>query len=163
HDAFHHGRGRGLRHLGRTDGGRDRLRPHPAVAARAAAAARRDRGPAPRRLKFPVAPVPAGGELRAAASGTDMSANQDTTALRAATSGPAMCANPAPPACPARALAPVRPAERLFALDVVRGFAVLGILAVNAMTFAQAFSVVMNPTLQPGGLEADGILAWQAM
>lgn len=74
-----------------------------------------------------------------------MSANQDTTAG------------------PAEALAPVRPAERLFALDVVRGFAVLGILAVNAMTFAQPFSVVMNPTLQPGGLEADGILAWQAM
>lgn len=64
---------------------------------------------------------------------------------------------------PAQALAPVRPSERLFSLDVVRGFAVLGILAVNAMTFAHPYVVSMNPTLQAGGLEGDGMAAWQAM
>lgn len=64
---------------------------------------------------------------------------------------------------PAAAFAPVRPSERLFCLDAVRGFAVLGILAVNAMTFAFPYVVPMNPTLQPGGLEADGVLAWQVM
>lgn len=64
---------------------------------------------------------------------------------------------------PTAAFAPVRPSERLFSLDVVRGFAVLGILAVNAMTFAFPYTVAMNPTLQPGGLEGDGVLAWQVM
>ncbi len=68
-----------------------------------------------------------------------------------------------PIAGPATALAPVRAADRLFSLDVVRGLAVLGILAVNAMTFAHPFQVVSNPTLQPGGFEADAITGWQVM
>ncbi|MEH6664612.1 MAG: DUF418 domain-containing protein [Brevundimonas sp.] len=58
---------------------------------------------------------------------------------------------------------PVRPSDRLFSLDVVRGFAVLGILAVNAMTFAQPWEVSMNPTLQPGGFEGEAVTAWHAM
>ena len=59
--------------------------------------------------------------------------------------------------------APVRRADRLFSLDVVRGFAVLGILAVNAMTFAQPWEVSMNPTLQPTGFEGEAATAWHAM
>ncbi|MFN4295926.1 MAG: DUF418 domain-containing protein [Brevundimonas sp.] len=58
---------------------------------------------------------------------------------------------------------PVRAADRLFSLDVVRGFAVLGILAVNAITFAMPEPVMMNPSLQPGGLEGEAAAAWQAM
>lgn len=59
--------------------------------------------------------------------------------------------------------APVRAADRLFSLDVVRGFAVLGILAVNAITFAMPEPVMMNPSLQPGGLEGEAAHAWQVM
>ena len=59
--------------------------------------------------------------------------------------------------------APVRRADRLFSLDVVRGFAVLGILAVNAITFGMPEPVMMNPSLQPGGLEGEAAAAWQAM
>lgn len=59
--------------------------------------------------------------------------------------------------------APVRASDRLFSLDVVRGFAVLGILAVNAITFAMPEPVMMNPSLQPGGLEGEAARAWQAM
>ena len=59
--------------------------------------------------------------------------------------------------------APVRRADRLFSLDVVRGFAVLGILAVNAITFGMPEPVMMNPSLQPGGLEGEAAAAWQVM
>lgn len=59
--------------------------------------------------------------------------------------------------------APVRLSDRLFSLDVVRGLAVLGILAVNAVTFAMPEPVMMNPSLQPGGLEGEAARAWQAM
>lgn len=58
---------------------------------------------------------------------------------------------------------PVRRADRLFSLDVVRGFAVLGILAVNAITFGMPEPVMMNPSLQPGGLEGEAATAWQVM
>lgn len=59
--------------------------------------------------------------------------------------------------------APVRTSDRLFSLDVVRGLAVLGILAVNAITFAMPEPVMMNPSLQPGGLEGEAARAWQTM
>lgn len=59
-------------------------------------------------------------------------------------------------------LTPVAVKDRLFSLDVIRGFAVLGILAVNAMTFAWPYIVSTNPTLQPG-FDADGVQAWQVM
>ncbi|MBA4000181.1 DUF418 domain-containing protein [Brevundimonas sp.] len=58
---------------------------------------------------------------------------------------------------------PVRTSDRLFSLDVVRGFAVLGILAVNAITFGMPEPVMMNPSLQPGGLEGEAAAAWQTM
>jgi uncharacterized protein len=63
---------------------------------------------------------------------------------------------------PQPALAPVRAADRLFSLDVVRGLAVLGILAVNAMTFAWPFVVSSNPTLQTG-FDAGAAEGWQIM
>jgi uncharacterized protein len=63
---------------------------------------------------------------------------------------------------PQAVLAPVRPEDRLFSLDVVRGFAVLGILAVNATFFAWPYPVGSNPTLQPD-LGTDGWAAWQVM
>ena len=68
-----------------------------------------------------------------------------------------------PAAGPATPLAPVKAADRMFSLDLVRGFAVLGILAVNAMTFAHPYQVVSNPVMQPGGLEGDAVLGWQVM
>ena len=40
---------------------------------------------------------------------------------------------------------------------------VLGILAVNAITFAMPEPVMMNPSLQPGGLEGEAAAAWQTM
>ena len=57
-------------------------------------------------------------------------------------------------------LAPVQRADRVLSLDVVRGLAVLGILAVNAMTFFWPHEVGMNPAIQPGW-DADALLGWQ--
>jgi uncharacterized protein len=62
----------------------------------------------------------------------------------------------------AQILTPVGPKDRLFSLDVVRGLAILGILAVNAMTFAWPYVVSTNPTLQPG-FDAEAANAWQIM
>ena len=47
-------------------------------------------------------------------------------------------------------------AERLESLDVLRGFAVLGILAMNIQTFSDVSATYMNPALRgmPGGLDA---------
>ncbi|MFN3669999.1 MAG: DUF418 domain-containing protein [Brevundimonas sp.] len=59
-------------------------------------------------------------------------------------------------------LTPVAATDRLFSLDLVRGLAVLGILAVNAMTFAWPFAVSSNPSLQPG-FDAAAAQGWQIM
>ena len=67
-----------------------------------------------------------------------------------------------PIAAPVAAIRPTRPEDRLFSLDVVRGLAILGILAVNAMTFAWPHAVTANPTLQPG-FDAQAAEAWQVM
>lgn len=45
------------------------------------------------------------------------------------------------------ALTPVAPKDRVFTLDMLRGWAILGILAVNAMAFAWPFSIEADPTL----------------
>lgn len=63
---------------------------------------------------------------------------------------------------PLTKLGPVASGERLFSLDMVRGLAVLGILAVNAMTFAWPWAVVSNPPLQTG-FDAEAAQAWQIM
>lgn len=63
---------------------------------------------------------------------------------------------------PSVKLAPVATTDRLFSLDVVRGLAVLGILAVNAMTFAWPWAVSSNPGIQPG-FDAEAAQGWQIM
>jgi uncharacterized protein len=60
---------------------------------------------------------------------------------------------------PAAILSPVARADRILSLDVVRGLAVLGILAVNAMTFFWPHGVLASPTLQPGW-DADAVSGW---
>lgn len=50
---------------------------------------------------------------------------------------------------PAVRLAPVAPADRIFTLDMLRGFAILGILAVNAMAFAWPVALQMGADIQP--------------
>jgi uncharacterized protein len=51
--------------------------------------------------------------------------------------------------------------ERILSLDVLRGFAVLGILVMNIQSFSMVGSAYMNPTAS-GGLSFDGIhrLVW---
>lgn len=63
---------------------------------------------------------------------------------------------------PLAKLAPVASTDRLFSLDLVRGLAVLGILAVNAMTFAWPWAVSSNPGIQPG-FDAEAAQGWQIM
>ncbi len=55
------------------------------------------------------------------------------------------------------AAAPVTKAERIVAIDVLRGFAVLGILIVNMQGFARVSSAYMNPT---SGGAFTGADAW---
>lgn len=50
---------------------------------------------------------------------------------------------------PAARPAPVRRQDRIANLDILRGFAVLGILAVNAATFAWPAQIQFDPTLAP--------------
>ncbi len=45
-----------------------------------------------------------------------------------------------------QAAAPVQQAERIGALDTLRGFALLGILVMNIMSFSMIFSAYFNPT-----------------
>ncbi|HZW10910.1 MAG TPA: DUF418 domain-containing protein [Phycisphaerales bacterium] len=45
--------------------------------------------------------------------------------------------------------APVGATQRIESLDVLRGFAVLGILVMNIMTFAMPLAAYMNPTVYP--------------
>ncbi|RZJ05224.1 MAG: DUF418 domain-containing protein [Brevundimonas sp.] len=49
----------------------------------------------------------------------------------------------------AAGLGPVAPKDRIFTLDMLRGWAILGILAVNAMAFAWPFALEMDPRLIP--------------
>ena len=46
-------------------------------------------------------------------------------------------------------LAPVAPGDRIFNLDMLRGWAILGILAVNAMFFAWPFAVAFSEETRP--------------
>jgi uncharacterized protein len=62
-------------------------------------------------------------------------------------------------------LAPVAVKDRVVTLDVLRGFAVLGILAMNAAPFAWPFDLMMSPELAPylvGGVmtPADQTATW---
>ena len=46
-------------------------------------------------------------------------------------------------------LGPIAVKDRIFTLDMLRGWAILGILAVNAMAFAWPMALEMDPTLTP--------------
>lgn len=56
-------------------------------------------------------------------------------------------------------LQPVAPPERLASLDVLRGFAVLGILLVNIQDFSMVFAAYLNPTAY-GDLTGLNRWAW---
>lgn len=51
------------------------------------------------------------------------------------------------PAATTQATAPTTQAERINSLDVLRGFALLGILVMNIMSFSMIFSAYINPTV----------------
>ncbi|MDY6923429.1 MAG: DUF418 domain-containing protein [Pseudomonadota bacterium] len=53
------------------------------------------------------------------------------------------------PPMSAPVLAPVAPKDRIFTLDMLRGWAILGILAVNAMAFAWPFALEAGTNLIP--------------
>jgi uncharacterized protein len=57
-------------------------------------------------------------------------------------------------------LAPVEPARRIKTLDVLRGLAILGILAVNAPFFAAPWQTAVNPTLEPLAIDDSNTWAW---
>jgi len=58
---------------------------------------------------------------------------------------------------------PVEERERILSLDVIRGFAVLGILAVNAAYFAAPWQTAINPALAPLTVTDATLNAWLAM
>lgn len=57
-------------------------------------------------------------------------------------------------------LRPVAAGERHLSLDILRGLGVMGILAVNAVGFAQPMSVYMSPELSPHPLVGAEANAW---
>ena len=61
-------------------------------------------------------------------------------------------------AAPPRA-APVRAGERIAALDVLRGFAVLGILVMNVQSYAMIEAAYLNPTANDK-LDGAGLWVW---
>jgi uncharacterized protein len=65
-----------------------------------------------------------------------------------------------PASGPARS--PTSQPERIVSLDVLRGFAVLGILVMNIQSFSMIGAAYMNPTAYepPGGLEGPNYWVW---
>lgn len=59
--------------------------------------------------------------------------------------------------------APVREESRIKSLDVMRGFAVLGILIVNAAFFAAPWQTSMNPNLAPLDVNEATLWSWFVM
>lgn len=57
-------------------------------------------------------------------------------------------------------IAPVEAARRIKTLDVLRGLAILGILAVNAPFFAAPWQTALNPMLAPIAVEPGNVWAW---
>ena len=66
--------------------------------------------------------------------------------------------SPAEPAAPPEA-APVRTGERIAALDVLRGFAVLGILAMNVQSYSMIEAAYLNPAANDW-IDGAGYWAW---
>ena len=63
------------------------------------------------------------------------------------------------PSSPESAAGPVRTPDRIVALDVLRGAAVLGILVINIQSFAMVFAAYMNPTAH-ASLEGAHYWVW---
>lgn len=57
-------------------------------------------------------------------------------------------------------VAPVQEGSRIESLDVMRGFAVLGILVVNAAFFAAPWQTAVNPTLAPLAVTDETLWTW---
>lgn len=65
------------------------------------------------------------------------------------------------PLTAAGGLSPTRPGDRIAQLDILRGWAILGILAVNAVSFAWPFEVMMSEAPPPGATgRSDLIGQW---
>ena len=60
-------------------------------------------------------------------------------------------------------VAPVREGSRIKSLDVTRGFALLGILAVNAAFFAAPWQTSQNPLLAPLDVNEATMWSWLVM
>lgn len=60
-------------------------------------------------------------------------------------------------------VSPVQKQDRILSLDVIRGFAVLGILAVNAQFFAAPWFNGVNPGLAPLGVDESTLWSWLVM
>ena len=60
-------------------------------------------------------------------------------------------------------VAPVRETDRIKSLDVMRGFAVLGILIVNAAFFAAPWQTSQNPLLPPLDVNDQTLWSWLVM
>jgi uncharacterized protein len=60
-------------------------------------------------------------------------------------------------------VAPVSEQSRIKSLDVMRGFAVLGILAVNAAFFAAPWQTGFNPTIPPLDVDQSTLWSWLVM
>ncbi len=60
-------------------------------------------------------------------------------------------------------VAPVKTGDRILSLDVMRGFALLGILAVNAAYFAAPWQTGFNPTIPPLDINDQTMWSWFVM
>jgi uncharacterized protein len=60
----------------------------------------------------------------------------------------------------ARPAGPVLERERILSLDVLRGFAVLGILVMNIQSFSQIFAAYSNPTTFGGDIQGASYWIW---
>lgn len=61
------------------------------------------------------------------------------------------------------AVAPVKTADRILSLDVLRGFALLGILAVNAAYFAAPWQTGFSPLVAPLTVDDQTMWSWFVM